>query len=57
MITDNIMLDDILLIRHTVNDKLGRRKISWNFGCSFAWSFPTTNQKQDWLFERWRRQT
>lgn len=51
MITDNIMLDDVLMIRHTVNDKLCRTKIPRNFGCSFAWNFPTTNQKQDWLFE------
>jgi len=57
MITDNVVLDDILMIRHNVNDNLGRRKIPWNFGCSFNWSFPTTNQKQDWLFEGWRRQT
>ena len=57
MITDNIMLDDILMISHNVNDKLGRTKIPRNFGCSFVWNFPTINQKQEWLFEGWRKQT
>jgi hypothetical protein len=45
------MLGDILMISHTVNDKLGRTKIPRKVGCSFAGKFPATNQKHDWLFE------